>query len=52
MSIEDEIRWLTANVQLELDLAHDEKMGYPIQKPIGFRSWTAWVREQGRASTC
>jgi hypothetical protein len=46
MSIEDEVRIITAKVQVEMDLANDERMAYPIQKPIGFRSWTAWIREQ------
>jgi hypothetical protein len=50
MSAEEIMSLLTSKVQAELDLAHDEKMGYPIQKPIGFRSWTAWVREQEKGT--
>ena len=46
MTVEEAFQHIRAKIQREMDLENDERMAYPIQKPIGWHSWTAWVREQ------
>ena len=46
MTVEEAFQHIRAKIQREMDLENDARMGYPYQKPIGFPSWTAWIREQ------